>query len=62
MNTVSDNERLQIAQQIVADLAKQYGVTIAVSTQVRRIDDGSVIVVPIATLALIPDWKPDDKT
>jgi len=40
-------------------MARDLGVAIAINNQVRRIDDGSVIITPVANLTLIEGWKHD---
>lgn len=54
---MSEAERLQAAQALIAEIAKKYGVTVSVSNQIKRVEDGSVIVTPSVLLTLIEGWK-----
>lgn len=50
-------ERLRAAQQLIERMTAEYGVQLQIVQQVRRVDDGSVLVVPQINLGLIEGWK-----
>ena len=50
---MSEAERLAVAQEMIQRMAREYGVQIVIVQQVRRGDDGSVIVVPQISLQVI---------
>lgn len=57
MKKLPDSERLQAAQALIDRMVKEFGVAVVVNQVVRRIDDGSVLVVPQINLGLIEGWK-----
>lgn len=50
---MSEADRLAAAQEMIQRMAREYGVQIVIVQQVRRVDDGSVIVVPQISLQVI---------
>jgi hypothetical protein len=54
---MSEYERLKRAQEMLEQMARDLGVRLEITQQVRRVDDGSLIVVPQVKLELVEGWE-----
>ena len=58
---MNEQERIAAAQAMIAEMARRLGVAVTISQQIKRVDDGSVIVIPSVNLTLIPEWRDERK-